>query len=1036
MTRTRRPLRRGLAVLAVAALATVPLAGLAPQTTAAGSPARACPKGTVLSSKTLGQLTQDQKAADPAYRDLVAAANHATAGSYCRSVLAPESYAELSAMNAERNALSAGPLGYTPPGALRAALAGKRSLAAAAAAVPGAQGTFTPVGKTPLIADDPNAPEVNGLGLADQAGRVDSYAYDPINHRLFSSPGTGGVWMSTNIGRSWTSVGDNLPYQAVGAVTWSRDGVPALGTLLVVSGEASGGGSVYTGLGGFYSTDLGKTWKQSKGIPDGLMGFEIEVDPTNPKVVYAATSQGLYRSTDTGRNYVNVNLPTLACAGKTGYDNICQNANWVTDVQIKAPGGVGPDKDGGTVLAVVGYRAGRLPYPGTTTPQSPQNGIYRSASGAPGSFTYLAVSGDGQSPVGFAPQERIGRTEFGAATGGSQNHDFVYAIVEDAVLFNGGVPGIDAADDSTVTGGVPNNTALNGIYVSGDFGSTWTRMADEVELQSPATESALIGTSQTAGLYAPGVQAWYNQWIEPDPTHQTESGIPTRLVFGLEELWESRPGPNGELPQDGTTQAAEPVSFRVIGPYFAGDTCAFVSNPLPVCVTQQTGTGSHTTHPDQQSGIWIPGPNRSVSLVVGNDGGTYVQTIPAGGAISKEWGRGSQTGYNTILPYDASAAADGTVVFGLQDNGSGAILPNGKVVETFGGDGFFAAVDPENSNVYYNETTQAYMRVTTNGGKSYTTINPPVTAPMFANPFVMDPTDARHLLTAGPEVVERTGGPSGSWVQVFNLDTGNGGVARQMTAVELHDAAAYVGWCSICDIINKDPATQVFSSGLATNVGGDAEPAKGKTAGWHQAAATGLPDRYISGIAIDPANPKTVYVALAGYANRQWWPVGSFNDKNPNAGEGHVFKSTDAGATFTDITGSLPDVPARSIEVRGSQLLVGTDVGLFLSSDTKGSRWASLSGLPSAPVVSVKNWPGKPDRVVIATFGRGVWSYNFGAVPPVVPPPVVPPVTPPPGGGGLAATGLPVAATALALLVLSGGLLLRRRHVVRRPRRS
>ncbi len=1014
---------RILASLAVVALTAVPLAGLAPTPVASSTPSLQCPQGTVAGTKTAGQRTQEAKTADPAYRDLVGAVSARTSA-YCRPVQAPEQFHELAAMQAERNVLSAGPLGYTPPGALRAALAARQ--AATGVAVPGSLGTFTPLGTTPLIADDPDAPEVNGLGLADQAGRVDSLAYDAVHGRLFSSPGTGGVWMTTDLGKNWKSVGDALPYQSVGAVAWSPAGTPAVGTLLVVSGEASGGGSVYTGLGAFYSADLGKTWRQSTGIPDGLMGFEIEVDPSKPSTVYAATSQGLYRSIDTGKTYVNVVLPTLGCAGKTGYANICQNANWVTDVQIKAPGGVGADRKGGTVLAVVGYRAGRREYPGTTTPQSPQNGFYRSATGAPGSFTYLDVSGDGATPVGFAPQERIGRTELGAAIGSSQDHDYVYAIVQDAVLFNGGVPGIDAADDTAVTGGAANNTSLNGIYVSDDFGSSWTRMADEVELQSPVTESALVGASQ-AQLYAPGVQSWYNQWIEPDPTKATETGIPTRLVFGLEELWESRM--SGE-PQDGATQSVEPVSFKVIGPYFADDTCGFLTNPLPVCLTQQTASGDLTTHPDQQSGIWVPGPNRSVTLVVGNDGGIYTQTIPVGGAISKKWGRGSQNGFHTLLPYDASAAIDGTVAFGLQDNGSGVIRPNGKVVETFGGDGFFAAIDPDNSNVYYNETTLADMRVTTNGGKSYTTIPPPVTNPMFSNPFVMDPTDAKHLLTAGPEVVERTGGPGGSWVEVFNLDTGNSGVTRQMTAVELHDTAAYVAYCSTCDIINKDPAAgQIFASGLATNVGGSADPAKGSSAGWHQAVAKGLPDRYISGIAVDPGNPRIVYVTLAGYANRQWWPVGAFNDKNPNAGEGHVFRSTDAGATFTDITGTLPDVPARSVEVRGSQLLVGTDIGLFLSGDAKGSRWAALSGLPNVPVVSVKNWPGQPDRVVLATFGRGVYSYRFGnAVTVPVKPPAKPPAKPPVAGGGLAASGLPMAVTTLALVALVSGLVLWRRR--------
>lgn len=1021
---SRNP-RRAIALLAVGALAVVPLVGLSPSSATAAADALVCPPGTVETTKTAGERTLERGSADPAFQELLGSLDSVSAdrATMCRPVSEPESYWELAEMQRERNVISAGPMGYTPPGALRAAIGAKQARTAAAATVPGAQGTFTAKGKTPLIADDPEtSPSVAGLGLGDQAGRIDSYAYDPVHKRLFSAPGTGGVWLSTDVGRTWRSVGDDLPYQSVGAIAWSSDGSAADGTLLVLSGEASAGGNVYTGLGAFYSTDSGRTWREATGIPDGLMGFEIDVDPTNPKEVYAATSQGLYRSTDAGRTYVNVKLPTGDCAGVTGFDNICQHANWVTGVEIKSPGGVGPDKTGGQVLAAVGYRAGKRPYPGTSTPQSPQNGLYRSDTGAPGSFEFLDgiyATADAD-PLGFAPQDRIGRTELGSASGPDQNHDFVYAIVQDSVLFNGGLTTIDAPEVSEPQPGVPNSTYLSGIYVSSDFGTSWTRMADELELQLPITESALIGTSQ-ALLYAPGIQAWYNMFVEPDPTAADANGVPTRLVFGLEEVWASRLEGTA---QDGATQSAEPASFRVIGPYFADDTCAFLDNPLPTCATQQTSSGDLTTHPDQQAGIWIPGPDGEVTLVVGNDGGTYSQTVEDGGSLTKEWGRGNQAGYNanTLLPYDASAAKDGTIVFGLQDNGSGHIQPDGKVLETFGGDGFFAAVDPDDSQVYYSETTFADMRVTQDGGKSWRTIPPPVSAPMFSNPFTMDPLDSQHLLTGGPEVVELVDGPAGNWVEVYNTGAGS-----QMSAVELHGDAAYVGFCSVCDIVNKDPeAGQVFSSGLATNVGGDEPAEAGSPSGWHTAAAKGLPDRYITGVAIDPANPKTVYVTLSGYANRQWWPVGSFNDRNPNVGDGHVFKSTDAGETFRDISGSLPDVPARSIEINRGQLLVGTDVGLFLSNNTSGQVWAALDGLPNVPVLSVKNVPGKPNEVVLATFGRGIYGYAFsartGAATPVSGPAPVRPTT-----GRLPATGLGVTAAVVGVLALLGGLAVRRR---------
>ena len=996
MKRFRRPVL-GVAALSVAALTLVPVVATTAFTSApAAAGVQECPPGTVPMAKTAGQRRFERGLVDPAFQDLVGELDAASLGqASCTPARQPEKFAELSAMSTERNRISAGPLGYTPPGAVRAAVGAKAQLTQAAADVPGAQGRFQALGNTPLISDDPRFDNVNGSGLGEQAGRVDSLVHDPANGRLFAAPGTGGVFVSTDLGGSWRSIGDTLPYQSVGAISYSPTGTAADGTLLVLSGEASAGGNVFTGIGAFYSTDSGRSWQQATGIPDGLMGFEIDVDPTNPNEVYAATSQGLYRSTDTGRTYVNVKLPTgtvmdregneVDCAGSTGYDTPCQNANWVTDVEIKEPGGVGEDKVGGQVIAAVGYRAGMREYPVSGDPQSPQNGLYRSDTGEAGSFTYLEdIYGDGTTPLGFAPQERVGRTELGSAIGPEQNHDFLYAIVQDAVLFNGGVPVIDVAETTEVTA-VPNNTMLNGIYVSDDFGDSWTRMADEAEIsESPGTGSGLIGVGQAA-FFAPGAQAFYNMWIEPDPTSATATGIPTRLVFGLEEVWESR---RSGSPQD-TREAALADSFRVIGPYFADESCMLLLR-TPVCPTSGTSDGQYTTHPDQQSGIWIPDGKGGVSLVVGNDGGTYVQTLAEGEALSREWNRGNNRGFNTLLPYDVEVAKDGTASFGLQDNGSGVVQPDGKVVQTFGGDGFFTAIDPDNSNVYYNEVTNAGMRVTTDGGRTYRDITPPVSNPLFSNPFVMDPTDANHLMTAGPEVVETVKGPetqgaddtgSGDYVEVFNLDTGNEGPGRQMSAVELQGAAAYVAYCSTCDIINKDPEgdpPQIFDSGIATNVGGDKPPAKASPDGWHLIEEpTGLPDRYITSIEVDPADPETIYVTLANYANRQWWPLGAHNDDNDNVGGGHVFKSTDAGKSFVDVSGTLPDTPARWVELNRGQLVVGTDVGAFLSSDTDGTRWAALEGMPNVPVTAIDNHPADPNRVFISTYGRGFYSYTF-----------------------------------------------------------
>jgi photosystem II stability/assembly factor-like uncharacterized protein len=872
----------------------------------------------------------------------------------------PETYGELRRISEEAARRVLAPLDRILPGANRAALAERSAIIASGPTVAGAAGTWVPYGSGTLIGDDP-AYSVSQEGLGELSGRVDSLEYDAVNNRLFASIGTGGVWMSTDVAKTWHSIGDSLPSQIVGAIGWTSGGG---GTLIAVSGEPLMGGNTYAGLGAFYTRDLGKTWHQAAGVPDGALGFNVAADPTKPNIVYVATSKGLYRSTDAGATFVNTKLPTGECAGKTDIQK-CLLANFVTDVIVQSPDTFG--NTGGTVLAAVGFRAGNAPFADSTIPQSPANGFYRSSTGAPGTFTKLAAPG-------FAKQDKIGRLEIGGANGPDQNHDYVYAILEDAKLFAGGAPVIDAVEDVPFPLGA-NNTVLNGVYVSPDFGDTWTQMADETTIsESPLTGSALIGYGQ-ATFYAPGAQSWYNMWIHPDPTRQSSEGVPTRLGFGLEEVWDNV---ITSLPQDGTSL------FHVIGRYFAGTTCLFLGTGLPVCPTNQPPTESTTTHPDQHDAVWIPDGKGGVTLVVGNDGGVFTQHVAEGEELDNiKWGRGANVGFNTLLPYQGAVAKDGTIWFGLQDNGSGKLDPKtGKLYETIGGDGFYAAVDPNNSNIAWTEATQGAMSVTTDGGKNWEPVDPPVDGAQFANPFVMDPLDANHLLTAGQQVVETVDGPdtagcnqlvcNSTWVQVFDL-----GAGKQMSSVDLQGDAAYVGFCGLCDPLRFGKTSQ-FHNGLATNIGGKAPAKRVTSAGWHKATAKGLPNRYITAIAIDPKDPKTVYVALGGYANRQWIPPGSFGDKNLNLGRGHVFRSTDVGEHFTDISANLPDTPAFALELRGNQVIVGTNIGVFMSSTSTGGTWAALAnGLPVLPIGSLQIHPGDPSVLIAATYGRGFWAYRF-----------------------------------------------------------
>jgi len=1065
-------------------------------------------------------------------------------GPACVARKHPEKIAELMAMQEDGGRRAGSPTGRVRPGAYRSAVAQRRRLAAGRATLPGTGGTWEPAGKTPLVSDDERFNEVNGAGFGELAGRVSDFTVDPTGGRLFAAIGEGGVWESTDRGKTWRSIGDSLPTQAVGSVGFTPAGG---GTLIAATGDSVfGGGGTFAGMGVYRSTDGGKTWQHSTGVPDGVISFRVAVDPSNANVVYVATGGGLFRSADAGATFENVRLPTGAgvaegqpeCTGAPPGKEGCFLANMVTDVVVQGSDNAqtaddSPGARAGSVVATVGWRAGAKTSPPSKSfpdgyTESPNNGIYRSNTGAPGTFEKLAASG-------FTAQDRIGRIELGHAKGPAQDHNYLYAIVEDAVRFRGGAPVLDVPSDPS--GPLPNDTVLDGVYVSADFGATWTQMTAAEALKNPASGSALTPGASCPGQYCPGIQAWYNQFIAPDPTRQTDAGVPTRLLFGLEEVWENR---------DSSQALTGPSDFKVVAPYYSGSTCFGLRPKFPACPTTAGNPveANTTAHPDQHAVIWLPEAGGGVTAVVGHDGGVNTQTLAADGELSPDaWGRGANQGFNTLLPYDAQVAKDGTIYAGLQDNGEMKIEPDGRQLGLYGGDGGFSAVDPDNSKVAYEQYVYNDLAKTTDGGVTWSSVAPPADTYQFINPFTMDPGDASHLITAGTNVYETTDG-AGSWTQVFDLGTRTepgdpdaaatedspdnrmsaidvrstgaplpsggktadfafeggagtapGGPTPQETGVDppgtyfdrpftiapnegnrsatieltwdvgandwdlvvfrkegeelvqvgssaggvpetservvltkprpgeyvirvrnfaaggtfkgttvfeqakpgdtvAGSSAAYVGYCGYCDALNVRP----FANGIATNVKPDGTTGQlGKPDGWRIAKAAGLPERYITSVQVDPIDPKVVYATVAGYS-RRWLPVGVLGE-DADLGKGSVFKSTDAGETFTSISGNLPDAPANWTAVRNGQLVVATEVGVFIPKDTNGGSWDPLGvGLPPAPVFTLELKPkasdGEPDTLIAASQGRGVYRYVFKEPAKEIPPefrPTAPP---------------------------------------------
>ena len=910
----------------------------------------------------------------------------------------PESPDEMLAMLAQRDMRHAGGDGN----AYASAVAERQAIAATSAstAVPGGSNAWAPAGQTPLHNDDPSF-GLSPLGYPNLSGRVTAYAVDPdpamaATHYYLSTAG-GGVWETTDAATTWHPVGDGLPIEQVGALAYTAAG--GTRTLIAGTGDNSFGYSSLKGLGVYVSSDNGSTWTAAPGVPSGSMAFKIAIDPTSPATAYVATDRGLYRSTNigSGSSFVNVVLPTT-CTDLTL--PACTLANVVTDVDVRA-GDAGTGAGGGAVIAAVGWRAATQVYPDGTTVQAPQNGIYVSADGTPGSFAYVDPS-----KSGFAGKAVAGRTSLAVAKGPGQSRNIVYALVQDAQKLLGCLDILTLPTCNSTAQAFAQGTVLDGAYYSADFGHTWTKVMNYSDLQVPGNNSALTGVS-VAGAegYRPGIQSWYNNWIAIDPTVQS-GGVPSRVLFGLEEIWENT------LQGLPVNNPSPTQAWKVIARYWnscgslnatGGLVCNGPSSPIP-------GT---TTHPDQHAAVFVPDvTGGGVTLITGSDGGSYRQHIAAGSDFSNDgWAKGNDVGLNTLQPYDAEMSADGTIVAGLQDNGQMRITPGGREDMVYGGDGFFTTIDPQNSQNINEEYTYGKIHYSNDGGKTWNSYSLGFTSSLFATPLAADPTDPKHFISGGRQVYEDIYGYNDiqscvdpactvynqTWSQVYDLGTakhrGSGQSAsagdpdNSITAVTSYGPNSYVGFCGYCFVLDKNQVGGTFASGIATNVGGSGPPKKEDPSGWHIAAANGLPSRVVTSIAEDPSNANTVYVTLGGYARRLFAP-GSFpGDVTPNLGGGHLYVSTDHGENFTDISGNLPNAPAQSVLFHNGQLIVATDVGVFVSSTQATTALAPVvnpaltytllgTGLPNAPVNHLAFAGGNPDVIVAATDGHGVYLYN------------------------------------------------------------
>ena len=157
-----------------------------------------------------------------------------------------------------------------------------------------------------------------------RAGRTRAIAGVPSQPSVFYIGAVGGgVFKTTDAGRTWVSVWDDQPTGSIGSIAVSESNP---NVVYVGSGEGLARPDLSTGDGVYKSIDAGKTWTHL-GLRDSQQIGQVAVDPTNPdKVFVAATGhpygpnkeRGLFRSMDGGKTFQNV----LYIDDKTGASEV------------------------------------------------------------------------------------------------------------------------------------------------------------------------------------------------------------------------------------------------------------------------------------------------------------------------------------------------------------------------------------------------------------------------------------------------------------------------------------------------------------------------------------------------------------------------------------------------------------------------------------------------------------------------------------------------------------------------------------------
>jgi len=817
-------------------------------------------------------------------------------------------------------------------------------------------GSWIALGPVPLASD------ATGNGTQDYhqvAGRATAVAIDPADpsgNTVYIGGAQSGVWKSTNAASSaansvaWTPVSDDQATLSIGAIAIQPgNSDPAQTVILAATGEADNSSDSYFGLGILVSKNAGNTWTlvstanngalSFAGLGGARMAFSTASGQTNTVVsAMATTSEGLVDGAVTANTMRGL------------YTSLDDGASWTYDPLVD-PGGA---TDATSATSVV-YNASA----GQFFAAIRYHGFYSSPDGVTWTRLSAQPGGAALSTTACPPQSTsnsyacpIYRGEITVVPARNEMYAWYISL---------------AANGSPVDGGIWQS--LNG-------GGSWTAILD--------TSITNCGDFDGCGVQ----QGSYNLELLAVP-----SGAATDLYAGAVNLYK--------------------CSINTVNP-----TCASspFMNLTHVYGCDPIAAPSHV-HPDQHALAYAIPTSGSDSdnalLYFANDGGIYralngFQGLSTGSCSGTNQfddlnqNLGSMTQF---VSFSQHPTDPNTLLGGAQDNGSPATsqaTTNSSWGNVLGGDGGYNAIDPGATSNWYASNPDVPpgglgVQLCSSGvncddsGFSFVVTSSTLDGDdgAFYFPYILDPQSSTAMLVGTCRVWRGSRAGGAFTVLSPNFDslssaTCSGSEVNQVRALA---AGGPIDANGSSVIYATTSALGPLEEELSSPVGGRVWVTTNASAGISDFADVTdngpqgniNPNQFpISSVAVDASDPtgNTAYVTVMGFTG----------------GPGHVWQTANAGATWSDFTGNLPDSPVNAVVVYPamSQVFVATDVGVFASS-TSAASWTELGPtsstdapgfLPNVAVTALAVFNSGGQQLLRAsTYGRGIWQFNLVITP-------------------------------------------------------